>query len=55
MGEIVPFIGDVWFWFIVGVALLIGELLAPGIFLLWLAIAAGLTDWPMPSSAGLEG
>lgn len=43
MGEIFPFIGDIWFWFIVGVVLLIGELLAPGIFLLWLAFAAALT------------
>ena len=43
MGDLFPFIGDAWFWFIVGVVLLIGELLAPGIFLLWLAIAAGIT------------
>lgn len=43
MGEIFPFIGDVWFWFILGVLLLIGELLAPGVFLLWLAFAAAIT------------
>lgn len=43
MGDILPIFGDVWFWYIVGLVLLIGELLAPGIFLLWLAIAAGLT------------
>jgi membrane protein implicated in regulation of membrane protease activity len=43
MGDLFPIIGDTWFWFIVGLALLIGELLVPGIFLLWLAIAAGLT------------
>lgn len=43
MGDIFPFLGDTWFWFIVGLVLLIGELLVPGIFLLWLAIAAGLT------------
>lgn len=43
MGDIFPIFGDVWFWYIVGLVLLIGELLAPGIFLLWLALAAGLT------------
>lgn len=32
-----------WFWFIVAGVLLIGELLAPGIFLLWLGVAAALT------------
>jgi inner membrane protein len=32
-----------WFWFIVAGILLIGELLAPGIFLLWLGVAAALT------------
>ncbi len=43
MGDIFPIFGDVWFWYIIGLVLLIGELLAPGIFLLWLALAAGLT------------
>jgi membrane protein implicated in regulation of membrane protease activity len=32
-----------WFWFIVAGVLLIGELLVPGIFLLWLGMAAALT------------
>jgi inner membrane protein len=32
-----------WFWFIAAGLLLIGELLAPGIFLLWLGVAAALT------------
>jgi inner membrane protein len=32
-----------WFWFILAGILLIGELLAPGIFLLWLGFAAALT------------
>jgi inner membrane protein len=32
-----------WFWFILAGILLIGELLAPGIFLLWLGVAAALT------------
>ena len=45
MGDLFPLLGDNWFWFVVGLALLIGELLMPGIFLLWLAIAAGLTGF----------
>ena len=45
MGDLLPLLGDNWFWFVVGLALLIGELLMPGIFLLWLAIAAGLTGF----------
>ncbi len=32
-----------WFWFIIAGLLLIGELLTPGIFLIWLAGAAALT------------
>ena len=32
-----------WFWWILAGVLLIGELLAPGIFLLWLGVAAALT------------
>ena len=42
MNELVPLVGP-WFWWIAAVVLLIGELLAPGIFLLWLAAAAVLT------------
>lgn len=45
MGDLIPIIGDNWFWFVVGLVLLVGELLMPGIFLLWLAIAAGLTGF----------
>jgi inner membrane protein len=36
-------LGGPWFWFILAGILLIGELLAPGIFLLWLGVAAALT------------
>jgi inner membrane protein len=32
-----------WFWFIAAGLLLIGELLSPGVFLMWLAAAAALT------------
>ena len=44
MGDLFPLLGDNWFWFVVGLALLIGKL-RTGIFLLWLAIAAGLTGF----------
>ena len=42
MGEFISTAGP-WFWFILAGLLLIGELLAPGIFLLWLGVAAALT------------
>jgi inner membrane protein len=42
MSEFWPVIGP-WAWWIIAGILLIGELLAPGIFLLWLAAAAALT------------
>ena len=42
MNELIPVFGP-WFWWIVAGVLLVGELLAPGIFLLWLAAAAALT------------
>ena len=42
MSDIWPVIGP-WAWWIVAGILLIGELMAPGIFLLWLAGAAALT------------
>jgi inner membrane protein len=42
MSEFWPVMGQ-WLWWIIAGILLIGELLAPGIFLLWLAAAAALT------------
>ena len=42
MNEFLPVVGP-WFWWIIAGILLIGELLAPGVFLLWLAVAAALT------------
>ncbi len=42
-----------WIWLIAGVALLVLEVFAPGVFLLWFGIAAALVgvialNWPMP-------
>jgi inner membrane protein len=34
-----------WFWFIIAGLLLLGELLSPGVFLMWLAGAAALTGF----------
>lgn len=42
MEDFVPVLG-VWFWWIAAGILLILELLAPGIFLIWLGIAAAIT------------
>jgi inner membrane protein len=42
MDSFIPQVGP-WLWWIIGALLLIGELLMPGVFLLWLAVAAGLT------------
>ena len=43
MGELLPYLGGGWFWWIVAAVLLIGELMLPGVFLIWLAGAAALT------------
>lgn len=56
MGELEPH----WWWLVAAVALAITEILAPGIFLIWLAAAAaltGLVTWLMaglPLSIGLQ-
>jgi inner membrane protein len=42
MTDLIPALGQ-WFWWIVAAVLLIGEMIAPGFFLLWLAAAAALT------------
>jgi inner membrane protein len=44
MSELVSLSGP-WFWFIVAGFLLIGELLSPGVFLMWLAGAAAITGF----------
>ena len=43
---------DVYGWWIIGLLLLIGEVALPGIFLLWLGLAAlivGVIDWLFPA------
>jgi inner membrane protein len=42
MSEFITLSGP-WFWFILAGLLLIGELLSPGVFLMWIAAAAALT------------
>ena len=42
MEQFVPVLGQ-WLWWIVAGVLLILELTAPGVFFIWLAIAAALT------------
>jgi len=42
---------DYWLWWALGLALVIVEMAAPGVFFLWLGIAAGLVGflvlaWP---------
>lgn len=32
-----------WWWFILAVVLGVGEIIAPGVFLIWVAMAAGVT------------
>ena len=41
-----------WMWWILGIVLLIGEIAAPGVFFLWVAIASGITGivvWLAPA------
>lgn len=42
MDEFFPFLGH-WTWFVAAAIFLLLELLSPGVFFLWLAIAAALT------------
>lgn len=42
MEQLFPFLGP-WLWFVVAGILLLLELLSPGVFFLWLGIAAALT------------
>ena len=42
MDQIFPVLGQ-WAWFVVAAILLILELISPGVFFMWLAIAAAVT------------
>lgn len=56
MQDFFPFVG-VWFWWIAAGILLFMELLAPGVFLMWLAFAAasvGIVDYVIDLSWQLE-
>ena len=56
MQDFFPFVG-VWFWWIAAGILLFMELLAPGVFLMWLAFAAasvGIVDYFIDLSWQLE-
>lgn len=46
-----------WFWLSIGIALIAGEIIAPGAFLMWLgfsAIATGLVSWFLPVGFGIQ-
>ena len=56
MQELFPFVG-IWFWWIVAGALLLLELMTPGVFAMWLAVAAasvGITNYFVDLSWQLE-
>jgi membrane protein implicated in regulation of membrane protease activity len=56
MQELFPVVG-IWFWWIVAGVLLLFELMTPGVFAMWLALAAasvGITDYFVNLSWQLE-
>jgi inner membrane protein len=56
MQELFPVVG-IWFWWIVAGVLLLFELMTPGVFAMWLALAAasvGITDYFVDLSWQLE-
>jgi inner membrane protein len=56
MQELFPLVG-IWFWWIVAGTLLLLELMTPGVFAMWLALAAasvGITDYFVDLSWQLE-
>ena len=56
MQELLPVAG-IWFWWIVAGVLLLLELMTPGVFAMWLALAAasvGITDYVIDLSWQLE-
>src|SRR5436190_15969204 len=56
MRELFPVVG-IWFWWIVAGVLLLFELMTPGVFAIWLALAAasvGITDYFVDLSWQIE-
>jgi len=56
MQELLPVVG-IWFWWIVAGILLLLELMTPGVFAMWLALAAasvGITDYVFELNWQLE-
>ena len=52
MSESLPFVVEFWHWFVLGLALVILEMLAPGAIFLWMGVAAavvGMIVWTIPS------
>lgn len=46
-----------WFWLTIGTALVAAEIIAPGVFLMWLgfaALATGLVSWFAPVGYGIQ-
>jgi inner membrane protein len=46
-----------WFWLTLGALLAVAEIVAPGFFLIWLALAAivtGLAAWVLPISSAIQ-
>ncbi|MGN6670244.1 MAG: NfeD family protein [Candidatus Nucleicultricaceae bacterium] len=43
-----------WYWWVIGLVLLVLEVLMPGAFFLWMAISAGLTGFLMMLLPGLS-
>lgn len=57
MAEWVQSLTGHWFWLSLGVVLAAAEIVAPGFFLIWLAVAAivtGLLAWVLPIPAALQ-
>ena len=55
--DLIAHMDSAWLWLGAGAVLLMFEILAPGAFLLWLGIAAGLVGlalWFVPLSLGLQ-
>jgi membrane protein implicated in regulation of membrane protease activity len=47
--------GSMWTWWIVAAGLLIAELVLPGVFLVWLGIAAAMVGLHSSHASGITG